>query len=235
MKNRILVVDDDQDLCSLLQEYLADEGFDTEVAHTGAMGAEQAVQGGYALIVLDVMLPGLNGLEVLRRIRALSSVPVLMLTARGEEVDRIVGLELGADDYLPKPFNPRELVARIRAIQRRQAAAQKLNLPAEPILSVGDLMLDPGGRTVLQGQRQVALTSLEFSLLEQLLTQAGRVISREELCSLALGRQLNSFDRSIDVHVSSLRRKLGPAADGSERIKSVRGVGYIYLRPAGGV
>ncbi len=235
MKNRILVVDDDQDLCSLLQEYLADEGFDTEVAHTGAMGAEQAVQGGYALIVLDVMLPGLNGLEVLRRIRALSSVPVLMLTARGEEVDRIVGLELGADDYLPKPFNPRELVARIRAIQRRQAAAQKLNLPAEPVLSVGDLMLDPGGRTVLQGQRQVALTSLEFSLLEQLLTQAGRVISREELCSLALGRQLNSFDRSIDVHVSSLRRKLGPAADGSERIKSVRGVGYIYLRPAGGV
>lgn len=237
MENRILVVDDDRDLCSLLQEYLADEGFDTEAVHTGVAGAEIGVQGGFSLIVLDVMLPGLNGLEVLRRIRALSSVPVLMLTARGEEVDRIVGLELGADDYLPKPFNPRELVARIRAIQRRQTAAQKRHLPAEPVLSVsvGDLMLDPGRRTVMQGERQVALTSLEFSLLEQLLTQSGRVISREELCSLALGRQLSSFDRSIDVHVSSLRRKLGPAADGSERIKSVRGVGYIYLRPAGGV
>ena len=196
-------------------------------------GAEQASQGNYALIVLDVMLPGLNGFDVLRRIRGESSVPVVMLTARGEEVDRIVGLEMGADDYLPKPFNPRELVARIRAILRRQSTAQKEGTTAEAVLMVGDLVLDPGRRTVLQGERPVVLTSIEFSVLELLLAQAGRVISRDDICSQALGRQLNSFDRSIDVHVSSLRRKLGPAGDSSERIKSVRGIGYIYLRPAG--
>jgi two-component system, OmpR family, response regulator CpxR len=235
MENRILVIDDDRELCSLLTEYLVEEGYAVEAVHTGLQGAEQGVQGGYALVVLDVMLPGLNGFEVLRRIRAGSSVPVVMLTARGEEVDRIVGLELGADDYLPKPFNPRELVARIRAIQRRQAASHKEETASDTVLTVGDLTLDPGRRTVLQGERLVALTSLEFSLLEQLLTHAGRVINREELCIQALGRQLNSFDRSIDVHVSSLRRKLGPSTSDSERIKSVRGVGYIYLRPAGSV
>lgn len=226
MDNRILVIDDDRELCSLLQEYLAGEGFEVEAVHTGTEGAELGVQGAYALIVLDVMLPGLNGFEVLRRMRSESTVPVVMLTAKGEEVDRIVGLELGADDYLPKPFNPRELVARIRAIQRRQAASLKDETAPVTALSVGDLALDAGRRTVLQGERQIALTSLEFSLLELLLAQAGRVISREELCNQALGRQLNSFDRSIDVHVSSLRRKLGQTADNSERIKSVRGVGY---------
>jgi two-component system, OmpR family, response regulator CpxR len=233
MDNRILVVDDDRELCGLLTEYLTDEGFEVATVHTGTEGAEQAIRSEHALIVLDVMLPGLNGFEVLRKIRAVSSVPVVMLTARGEEVDRIVGLELGADDYLPKPFNPRELVARIRAIQRRQTASHKAETAAAATLTVADLTVDPGMRTVQQGDRLVALTSLEFSLLEQLLAQAGRVISREELCNQALGRQLNSFDRSIDVHVSSLRRKLGPTSDGSERIKSVRGVGYIYLRPAG--
>ena len=233
MENRILVIDDDRELCSLLTEYLADEGFEVEAVHNGVQGAELGIKGEHDLLVLDVMLPGLNGFEVLRRIRAESTVPVVMLTARGEEVDRIVGLELGADDYLPKPFNPRELVARIRAIQRRQTASQKVATSPEPILRVGDLTLDPGRRTVLQGERLVVLTSLEFSLLEQLLEQAGRVVSREELCGQSLGRQLNTFDRSIDVHVSSLRRKLGPTDDGGERIKSVRGVGYIYLRPAG--
>lgn len=233
MENRILVIDDDRELCGLLEEYLVAEGFAVESVHTGPQGAEQASQGNYALIVLDVMLPGLNGFDVLRRIRGESSVPVVMLTARGEEVDRIVGLEMGADDYLPKPFNPRELVARIRAIQRRQSTAQKDGTAAEAVLVVGDLVLDPGRRTVLQGERSVVLTSIEFSVLELLLAQAGRVISRDDICSQALGRQLNSFDRSIDVHVSSLRRKLGPAGDGSERIKSVRGIGYIYLRPAG--
>ncbi|ACD93788.1 response regulator [Trichlorobacter lovleyi] len=233
MENRILVIDDDRELCGLLEEYLVAEGFAVESVHTGPQGAEQGSQGNYALIVLDVMLPGLNGFDVLRRIRGESSVPVVMLTARGEEVDRIVGLEMGADDYLPKPFNPRELVARIRAIQRRQSTAQKDGTAAEAVLVVGDLVLDPGRRTVLQGERSVVLTSIEFSVLELLLAQAGRVISRDDICSQALGRQLNSFDRSIDVHVSSLRRKLGPAGDGSERIKSVRGIGYIYLRPAG--
>lgn len=233
MENRILVIDDDRELCGLLEEYLVAEGFAVESVHTGPQGAEQASQGNYALIVLDVMLPGLNGFDVLRRIRGESSVPVVMLTARGEEVDRIVGLEMGADDYLPKPFNPRELVARIRAILRRQSTAQKEGAAAEAVLVVGDLVLDPGRRTVLQGERPVVLTSIEFSVLELLLAQAGRVISRDDICSQALGRQLNSFDRSIDVHVSSLRRKLGPAVDSSERIKSVRGIGYIYLRPAG--
>lgn len=233
MGNRILVIDDDRELCSLLAEYLTDEGFEVETAHDGPTGVEQACPQSYDLVVLDVMLPGLNGLEVLRRIRAASSLPVVMLTARGEEVDRIVGLELGADDYLPKPFNPRELVARIRAIQRRQdASGKKETAPAAPLV-VGDMALDPGRRTVMQGDRTVELTSLEFSLLELLLTQPGLVISREELCNQALGRQLNSFDRSIDVHISSLRRKLGPANDKNDRIKSVRGVGYIYLRPAG--
>ncbi len=233
MENRILVIDDDRELCSLLMEYLADEGFEVEAVHSGTEGVELGAKGEHALLVLDVMLPGLNGFEVLRRIRAASTVPVVMLTARGEEVDRIVGLELGADDYLPKPFNPRELVARIRAIQRRQAASHKMAASPEPILMVGDLTIDPGRRTVLLGERFVTFTSLEFSLLELLLAQAGLVVSREELCVQAMGRQLNSFDRSIDVHISSVRRKLGPTDDGSERIKSVRGVGYIYLRPAG--
>lgn len=235
MENRILVIDDDQELCSLLTEYLADEGFAVEAVHNGSVGAERGARGGHDLVVLDVMLPGLNGFEVLRRIRTASTVPVVMLTARGEEVDRIVGLELGADDYLPKPFNPRELVARIRAIQRRQAVSQKGEATPGTTLNVGDLILDPGRRMVLQGERIVELTSLEFSVLEILLAQAGRVISREELCNQALGRQLNSFDRCIDVHISSLRRKLGPISDGSDRIKSVRGVGYIYLRPTGTV
>lgn len=232
MQSRILVIDDDRELCSLLGEYLADEGFLVEKVHDGLQGAEQACSHPYDLIVLDVMLPGLNGFEVLRRIRMSSSLPVVMLTARGEEVDRIVGLEMGADDYLPKPFNPRELVARIRAVQRRQSSIAKDSTTPETILTVGDLTLDPGRRSVKQGDQVAPLTSLEFSVLELLLTQAGRVISREELCNQALGRQLNSYDRSIDVHISSLRRKLGPTADGSERIKSVRGVGYIYLRPA---
>lgn len=230
--SRILVIDDDHDLCALLDDYLSAEGFSIEAVHDGALGATRACGESYDLVVLDVMLPGLNGFEVLRKIRAGSAVPVVMLTARGEEVDRIVGLELGADDYLPKPFNPRELVARIRAIQRRSATQQKNETAPEAVLAVGDLTLDPGRRAVLQGGQELPLTSVEFSVLEVLMTQAGRVVSREELCSQALGRQLNSYDRSIDVHISSLRRKLGPTKDGSERLKSVRGVGYIYLRPA---
>ena len=231
MSERILLIDDDRELCGLLAEYLVDEGFVVHMVHDGLQGAGKACSGEHALVVLDVMLPGLNGFDVLRRIRASSSVPVVMLTARGEEVDRIVGLEMGADDYLPKPFNPRELVARIRAIQRRSAV--KPTGEAVALLSVGDLEMDPGARAVRRDGRLVELTSVEFSVLELLLEQAGRVIGREEICRQALGRRLNSFDRSIDVHVSSLRRKLGPAEDGNERIKSVRGIGYIYLRQTG--
>ncbi len=226
---RILLIDDDQELCDLLRDYLSTEGYSVEAVHDGESGARQALEHGYDLVVLDVMLPGLNGFEVLRRIRSGSAVPVLMLTARGEEIDRIIGLELGADDYLPKPFNTRELVARLRAVQRRTAAAK----PAEEeilseILRVGDVTLNRGGRTVRSGDSVVELTSAEFSLLEVLLRQAGRVVSREDLLLQAHGRQLSYNDRSIDVHMSNLRRKLGPTGEGKERIKSVRGIGYIY-------
>jgi len=228
MQKRILIIDDDTGLCELLTSYLSSEGFDVDSTHDGAEGAVRALAGDYALIVLDVMLPKLNGFEVLRRIRQRSQVPVLMLTARGDEIDRIVGLEMGADDYLPKPFNPRELVARLRAIQRRTLAAP-LNGDAKPdTLEVGDVMLDLGTRTVRCAGAPIELTSLEFSVFEALLRLAGTVVSREELTRQALGREFGSYDRSIDVHVSSLRKKLGPGAGGEDRIKSVRGIGYLY-------
>ncbi|HJV65684.1 MAG TPA: response regulator transcription factor [Geomonas sp.] len=233
MEKRILIIDDDSDLCELLASYLGSEGFIVETAHDGAQGAELALRRAYALVVLDVMLPSMNGFEVLRRIRQGSEVPVLMLTARGDEIDRIVGLEMGADDYLAKPFNPRELVARMRAIQRRSLAPQAGETRLE-LLEVGDLTLELGTRRVTCAGRQVELTSLEFSVLEALLRQAGCVLSREELTRQALGREFGSYDRSIDVHVSSLRRKLGPSAAGDDRIKSVRGVGYLYGFSAAG-
>jgi two-component system response regulator CpxR len=184
-------------------------------------------------VVLDVMLPGLSGFEVLRQIRKESSVPVLMLTARGDEVDRIVGLEIGADDYLPKPFNPRELIARIRAIQRRserqpQAGAETAQRQR---ITVGDVELDKGTRAVRRGEEQVELTAVEFSLLEVLLEQAGQIVNRAELVKGVLGRSLSPYDRSIDVHISSLRKKLGHTVDDRERIKTVRGIGYLYSLP----
>lgn len=232
MTNRILIIDDDIELCELLNDYLSAEGFDAEVVHDGETGVERALNNAYGLIVLDVMLPRLSGFEVLRRIRTGSAVPVLMLTARGDEVDRIVGLEMGADDYLPKPFNPRELVARLRAILRRAVLPTTGPEDASSLLAVGDVSVDPGARSVACGGKPVEVTSVEFSLLEVLLRMAGKVISREDLSVQALGRTLNYQDRSIDVHVSSLRKKLGALSDGSERIKSVRGVGYIYTCPA---
>jgi two-component system response regulator CpxR len=177
--------------------------------------------------VLDVMLPGTNGFEVLRRIRAASRVPVLMLTARGDDVDRIVGLEIGADDYLPKPFNPRELVARIRAVLRRAEVEPQFKAEGGRLV-VGDIELVPGTRTVLRSGQKVDLTSVEFSILENLVRQAGQVVSREDLVRNALGRSLSAYDRSIDVHVSSLRRKLGQGPGESERIKTIRSVGYLY-------
>jgi len=232
MTNRILIIDDDIELCELLNDYLSAEGFAAEAVHDGEAGVESALNNDFGLIVLDVMLPRLSGFEVLRRIRAGSSVPVLMLTARGDEVDRIVGLEMGADDYLPKPFNPRELVARLRAILRRAIIPVTGLDAASSLLAVGDVLVDPGARSVVCGGKSVEVTSVEFSLLEVLLRMAGKVISREDLSVQALGRTLNYQDRSIDVHVSSLRKKLGAVSDGSERIKSVRGVGYIYTCPA---
>jgi two-component system response regulator CpxR len=228
--NTILIIDDDTDLCELLRDYLSPEGFEVAAVHNGLEGVERAVSGEHALVVLDVMLPGINGFEVLRRIRTASRVPVLMLTARGEDVDRIVGLEIGADDYLPKPFNPRELVARIRAVLRRMEAQPSPPPPSGDSgrVSVGDVELVCGTRTVLRAGEKVELTSVEFAILETLLRQAGQVVSRDDLVRQALGRTLSPYDRSIDVHVSSLRRKLGQRQDDPERIKTVRNIGYLY-------
>ena len=227
---RILVVDDDAELCSLVAEYLQPEGFQVEAVHDGNRGLERALSADHLLVVLDVMLPGINGFDVLRRIRGTSRVPVLLLTARGEDVDRIVGLEIGADDYLPKPFNPRELVARIRAILRRTRT--RGGLPIVEALRVADIELDPATRTVMQSGKRVELTSVEFSLLQVLLQEAGQVVSRERLVESVLGRRFSPFDRSIDMHVSKVRKKLGDTDGGSDYIKTVRGVGYIFTRPA---
>jgi two-component system response regulator CpxR len=230
--NRILIIDDDVELCDLLTEYFTQEGFKVKAVHDSETGISQALSDEPTLIVLDVMLPGKSGFEVLRQIREQSKVPVVMLTARGDEVDRIVGLEMGADDYLPKPFNPRELVARIRAIQRRAVAANEgQEQEGGKILKIGDVELDHGARTVLLGGKPVELTAVEFSMLEILLRRAGQVVNRETLAKEVLGRRLSPFDRSIDVHVSSLRRKIGLQPNGSERIKTIRGTGYQYLIP----
>src|SRR5579884_3728555 len=181
---RILVIDDDVELCSLVSEYLRPEGFQVEAVHDGKVGLTRAVSGDHLLIVLDVMLPGLNGFDVLRNIRDKSRIPVLLLTARGEDVDRIVGLEIGADDYLPKPFNPRELVARIRAVLRRTSPGDADNVPEA--VKVGDVELDPATRIVRQNGKALELTSVEFNLLEVLLREAGRVVTRERLVDSVL-------------------------------------------------
>jgi two-component system, OmpR family, response regulator CpxR len=228
---RILVIDDDVELCQLLENYLAHDGFQTTAVHNGLEGLEQALSGEFALVILDLMLPGMGGTEVLSRIRLRSDLPVIMLSARGEDADRIQGLESGADDYVPKPFNPRELSARIHSVLRRISAAQNpLVAPPERVL-IGDVELATGSRSVRQGSRTVDLTSVEFDLLETFFKTPGRVIPREELTRVVLGRELGPLDRSIDVHVSNLRRKLGPTADGWERIKAIRSVGYLYVMP----
>ncbi len=235
--NRILVIDDDIELCELLTDYLSGEGFEVETVNHGGQGAQQALAGDYTQVVLDVMLPGMNGFDVLRKIRETSKVPVIMLTARGDDIDRIVGLELGADDYLPKPFNPRELIARIRAVQRRSEAVNNKAETAQSKngeLMVGDVTLCPANRSVKRSGAAVELTSVEFTLLEVLLRQAGEVISREELVEKALGRRLSAYDRSIDVHVSALRKKLGKQCGNEERIKTIRGIGYLYSRAESG-
>jgi len=226
----ILIIDDDTELCDLLTEYLEEEDFAVPACHTAQQGLSEALSGNYAFLILDVMLPGYSGIDLLRQIRQSSAVPILMLTARGDEVDRIVGLEMGADDYLPKPFNPRELVARIRAIQRRgeNGFCNRRSVPSK--LRADDLLVDLGPRTVLQHQTEIPLTAMEFTLLHALLKQIGTVVHRDELAQEVLGRKLEMFDRSIDVHISSLRKKLGRNVNGIERIKTVRGVGYLYTR-----
>ena len=232
LADHILVIDDDAALCKLVTRFLVREGFQTEAVHSGALGVERALSGNYELIVLDVMMPGMNGFEVLRRIRAESLMPVLMLTAKGDALDRVLGLDMGADDYLPKPFNPQELAARIRAILRRAkpASANSNHLLPSPIV-VGDIELDAGARVVRRRGEVLNLTTVEFDLLEDLLRVAGQVIGREKLTRDVLGREFSPFDRSIDTHVCNLRKKLGPLEDGTERIKGVRGIGYLYALP----
>ena len=219
----VLLIDDDVELSSMLTEYLAKHGFRVKTVHRGDTGLAAAQQRPWALVLLDVMLPGMDGFEVLKRIRLESSVSVLLLTARGEDVDRIVGLEIGADDYLPKPFNPRELLARMRAILRRQDRTAAL--PAVH-LRVQDLELDVAARKALKAGRRLDLTDVEFGLLEALMKVPGTVLSRDELSQVVLGRAFDPFDRSLDMHVSRLRRKLGRDADDEDRVKTIRGVGY---------
>jgi len=219
---RLLIVDDDTELCSLLKEFLQREGFTVECVHDGRNGLEKAKQNSFDLIVLDVMLPGLDGFELLKQLRMESRVPVLMLTARGEDVDRIVGLELGADDYLPKPFNPRELSARVKAILRRTEAKGNRGR-----MEVNGVVLDPGTREVTCDGKPIEVTTLEFDILEQLMRNAGRVVSRDGLMESLYNRKATPFDRSIDMHVSHLRRKL----EGDRPvIKTIRGVGYQFVQ-----
>jgi two-component system response regulator CpxR len=228
----ILLADDDVELSEMLVDYLGGEGFTVDAAHDGEAALRMALANRYDLLVLDVMMPKRNGFDVLRELRAKSLLPVLMLTARGEDVDSIVGLELGADDYLAKPCNPRVLVARIRAILRRaemQKESGAGNAHPEQI-TLDDVTLHTGSRTVTCGGRPVIMTSTEFSVLEALMREAGNVISKNKLSERALGRKLDRYDRSLDMHISSLRKKLGLLPDGQERIKTVRAVGYQYCR-----
>jgi len=228
--HNILIVDDDIELSEMLVEYLGTEGFEADTTHDGESGAELAINRNYEAIVLDVMLPKLNGFETLRQIRNKSPVPVLMLTARGDDIDRIVGLEMGADDYLAKPFNPRELVARLRAILRRTQqinSAPSYDQSAEIIL-VGDIEIHTAARLVKHSQKIIDLTSTEYNLLELLVRKAGQVVTKENLSEQAIGRKLTNYDRSIDMHVSNIRRKLEPEARTQSLIKTVRGIGYQY-------
>jgi DNA-binding response OmpR family regulator len=216
--DRILVIDDDVEFCKLVTRYLTQEGFAIESVNAGEPGAVEALSGNHSLVVLDVMMPGLNGFDVLRRIRSQSRIPVLMLTAKGDALDRVLGLEMGADDYLPKPFNPQELAARIRAILRRV----KPDTPPGAPITVGDIELDARARVVRRGGELVNLTSVEFDLLEAMLRAAGQVVGRDKLTRDVLGREFSPFDRSIDTHVCNLRKKIGLLSDGTERIKGVR-------------
>ncbi len=225
---QVLVIDDDRELCELVSNLLESEGFDVETVHDPHGGLQRALSEQHSLVVLDVMLPGMTGFELLRTLRLSSQVPVLMLTARGEGIDRIIGLEMGADDYLPKPFNPRELVARIHAICRRVQSVEKVEKYSPSRIQLDDIVIDVSTRTVKQNNRDIRLTAVEFSLLHELMKHAGKVMERKVLTRKVLGRKFGVFDRSIDVHVSSLRKKLGQMVHDRERIKTVRSVGYMY-------
>ena len=229
---KLLIIDDDVPLCELLCEYLHAEGFQVESAHSAAAGERALLNNNFGLVVLDVMLPDKKGFDVLREIRVQSQCPVLMLTARGDEMDRVLGLELGADDYLSKPFSARELLARISAILRRARLNVQTAQPLRPLpVTSGDLLLDPSSHAMFKSGELIRLTSAEYDLARLFLENPGQVLTREFLVEKILGRQFSPFDRSIDLHVSNLRKKLGPQPDGSERVRSIRGTGYLYAWP----
>jgi two-component system response regulator CpxR len=224
--DRILIIDDDEELCELVSEYLTVEGFDVESVNDGEAGLKRALDDDFDMVILDVMLPKMNGFDVLRALRQDSKLPVIMLTARGDDMERIVGLEIGADDYLPKPFNPRELAARLRAILRRSALPETDN--GNEVIDVDGVRISPASRSASLEGTELNLTSVEFGLLHELLKEAGRVVKKEDLSERVLERKLSPYDRSLDMHISNLRKKLGSRGDGGDRIKTIRSVGYIY-------
>jgi two-component system response regulator CpxR len=228
---RLLLADDDLELTELLSEYLAAEGFEVDCVHDGEQAVSKVGAGDYDLLILDIMMPRMNGFDALREVRRQNQTPVLMLTARGDDVDRIVGLEMGADDYLAKPCNPRELVARIRAILRRVQTVETSPGRQTDTLIIEDVELSPAARQVFRGGESVALTSTEFGVLAVLMKHAGQVVSKRQLTEEVLERRLTQHDRSMDMHVSHVRRKLGKTPAGEERIKTIRNAGYIYAQP----
>lgn len=230
-RTRILIIDDDQKLCRLLRDYLEPMGYHVEWSHTGRDGLQKGATGAFDAVILDVMLPEMDGFEVLKQLRRSSDVPVLMLTARGDEADRIVGLEIGADDYLPKTFSTRELLARLRAVIRRARPSTAVNLPAELELVVGPLRVNTGARVALLADIPLVLTPVEFDLLAALARARGRVKSREQLLEEIRDRNYEVFDRSIDVHISMLRKKLGDDPREPHFIKTVRSAGYMLINP----
>lgn len=227
MGDRVLIIDDDQRLSAMLADYLAGAGFEVRAAGDGASGLGDLTAQGADAVILDIMLPDLDGFEICRRIRAVSDVPILMLTAKGDETDRIVGLELGADDYLPKPFSPRELQARLKAVLRR---GRRRDEPAADILRFGRLEIDRGSRAVRLDGTEQPLTSHQFDLLVALAENAGRVLTRDQLMDLVRGEELAAFDRSIDVHVSRIRAAIETDPKSPKRLITVRGAGYVFAR-----
>ena len=226
----VLLIDDDVELGELLKEYLSMEGFELTAVHDGESGLQQALSGDYSLVLLDVMLPKKNGFEVLRELRQKSSIPVIMLTARGESVDRVLGLEHGADDYIPKPYHHHELMARIKALFRRIEMSAEEPESTSNGLKVGELELNPATRTATRSGEELPLTGAEFGVLQCLMENVGDLVDKDSLSMAALGRQLMAYDRSIDMHVSNLRKKLGKRDDDSDWIKTVRSRGYMLVR-----
>ena len=231
MNNRILIADDDVELCSLLQEYLTQQDFDVSFVHDGSSAIKELRAHPFDLLILDVMMPLKNGFDTLAEVRQTLSIPVIMLTARGEKIDRIVGLEMGADDYVAKPCDPRELVARIRAVTRRAASTntQSSEENSGKTIEIDKLLLDPLSRRVTIDNTEIEFTSTEFEILHLLMLHAGRLVTKDEISQTCLGKRLQAFDRSIDMHLSNLRKKIGQFDTNKPRIKTIRGNGYQYL------